>query len=160
MKYMLLIGMIFSSVMSLSGCGSDANAESPIEEPDRGVVIHESQFIEYGSYSSKGSKVLLSQNDYEKELVKYSSESPVNLDFSISKVLLLDMGKRNTGGYTININEVARLNDHVIVYLNLIKPDSSCVTTSSLSNPYQFVKIDTTETNVLIKESLVTKKCD
>jgi hypothetical protein len=160
MRNILSIGMVAGLLISLSGCGRDANAESPVVNPVIGSVLHQSQHIEYGTYSSKGSKVLVSQNDYEEELLKYSSDSSIALDFSQNKVLLIDMGIRNSGGYSIKINEVVTRNDHVVIYINLIKPSSNCVTTDVFENPYQFVKIETHHTDILVKESLITNNCE
>jgi hypothetical protein len=75
-------------------------------------------------------------------------------------IFLIGMGVRNSGGYSVNMNEVVSLNDHVVVYLNLIKPGENCITVQSNTNPYQFAKIETHHAEVLVKESLLTLKCE
>jgi hypothetical protein len=47
------------------------------------------------------------------EYVQFIQESTV--DFSTEQEVILDLGQRNTGGYSIATSEIQEFNDHVIV---------------------------------------------
>ncbi len=158
MKYFIYMSL-FSALLSLYGCGADAVAKLPAVKSVVPVILHSAQYIEFGTNTNKGSKVLTSQASYNLELAKYSSAQAVVLDFTKNKVLLIDMGPRNSGGYSISIVKVVYLTDHVVVYIDLMKPGFGCLTTLAITNPFQFVQVETNYNDVLIKESLITKKC-
>ena len=57
--------------------------------------------------------------------------------------MLLDMGQKTTGGYTINIQSVKEYSDHVMAAFEFIGPGSDCAATQVLTNPFVFATVDT-----------------
>jgi len=160
MKSTLKIMLLLSVPFCIHGCGGDTKAASITEPSDiKYTVIHGNSYLDGGMHlTSKGSRVFSSQDAYQNELLNYSSDQPVQVDFTKSKVLLLDMGQKATGGYGIEIEKIADSNDAAIVSVALVEPGSGCLVTQSLTNPYEFIEISTNK-EILIEEKLVLKSC-
>jgi len=135
----------------------DSNAASTPPEAAF-YAIHQGSYTDSGAYTNKQSKVFVDQSAYRTELATYSSATPELIDFTSARVLLVDMGQRNSGGYAIAITSVDVFNDYVTANVVLTKPGTNCMVTQALTNPYQFVVIPTTK-EVLISESVVVSNC-
>lgn len=153
----LLFVVLSALTLSLHGCGSGADAESPLPELEFSI-LHSDLFIENGSFTSKGSKVITSQSQYETELMIYSSETSNTLDFSEGSVLLVDMGTRNTGGYSIEVTNITLHSDNVVVTVVFSKAGANCFTTPANTNPYQFVWVPS-QSEILLTEKLAIVDC-
>lgn len=142
----------------LHGCGGNADAaeQRSLSNPE---VIHQGIAPDSGGYTSKGYRVLTTDAAYQNELPVYSGDNPQTIDFEENRVILLDMGQRNTGGYGIGIESVSDAEDHVLVTVTLSVPGRDCIVTQALTNPYQLVKINT-DKEVLIQEKLHTTNCE
>lgn len=149
----LLLGVAFS----LSGCADDVITEDPLSESEFSE-LQSGLHTDSDTYTQKQSKVIVSQKDYDKELLVYTSASPESIDFVTGKVLLIDMGKRNTGGYSIKVTSIGVSENYVIAHVNLMKPGQNCLVTDALTNPYQFVFIPT-QKEVLITERITLEEC-
>ena len=63
-------------------------------------------------------------------------------DMKNSTVLILNMGEKPTGGFSITVEEVKEVSDKVIVTLKENIPPSGAMVTMALTNPYTVVKIN------------------
>ncbi|NOX92104.1 MAG: protease complex subunit PrcB family protein [Gammaproteobacteria bacterium] len=150
---LLLSGMI----VSILGCVNDSSAEGPLPEP-MFSEIQSGFHTDSGTYTKKQSKVIVNQADYDEELLIYTGAQPASIDFSTGKVLLVDMGQRNTGGYSIKVTSIDVNENDVIAHVNLAKPGENCIVTTVLENPYQFVFISTRK-EILITERVTLEEC-
>jgi hypothetical protein len=155
-KLLSLTAFLLTGIV-LSGCVFDSNAASTTPEADF-YEIHHGLYTESGTYTNKQSQVFVDQAGYSSELATYTSATPELIDFTNARVLLVDMGQRNTGGYAIAVTSVDVFNDYVTANVVLTKPGTNCMVTQALTNPYQFVVIPTTK-EVLISESIVVNNC-
>ncbi|WP_019028323.1 protease complex subunit PrcB family protein [Colwellia piezophila] len=154
-RLLILIPFIFQ----IQGC-YDANATSPPPPPQpvEYEIMHESQYNEYADSTSKSVIVIRNQTDYENELLKRTSESIKAVNFEKETILLIDMGTRNTGGYSIAIPSVTVENDHVRAQVLLGLPGNNCVTTEALTNPFKLIKLNTTN-EILVTEEITVSSC-
>ena len=120
------------------------------------VVLHHSQTGL--TYTKKQTQVITTQAEYEELLANYSHEAPRQLDFSRGRVLLVDMGERWSGGFTIEVTGIVVMKTAVRVNVLLTKPGRTCLTEQSITNPYQFVYIPTRK-EILVSESLTAFDC-
>lgn len=141
----------------LHGCGGSAEAAEQ-RSLSNTIVIHQGISPYSGGYTSKGHRVFVTQTDYQNELPNYSGDAPQNIDFEDNRVVLLDLGQRDTGGYGIAVESVADNNDHVLITVVSTVSGQSCMVTPALTNPYQFVKI-ATDKEILILEKLQGYDC-
>lgn len=121
------------------------------------VVLHQGDTAL--NFTKKQLRVITSQQEYAATLADYSSEAPQQLDFNAGRVLLVDMGQRATGGFTIEVKSVGQQKrSAVIANVQLTKPGSTCLVTQALTNPYQFVYIPTRK-EILVSERLSIFEC-
>lgn len=150
----VVLTLVFSSVaLGLAGCLSSSNAETSSQEPAASQVQAGGDTLS-GVYTRKQTKILIDQYSYETELANYTDETPEKLDFSKGKVLLVDMGPRNTGGYSIKVTSTEEHEDYLMASVTLTIPGNGCVATQALTNPYQFLYIP------VLKEILITEKLE
>lgn len=148
---------ILSVLIPLSGCLSDSNAESPLPESEY-QELNRGAYTVSGTFTEKQVKVITSQASYNEELVNYTSEIPTIVDFSQGKVLLVDMGQRNSGGYSIGVSSISVEDNYIVAGVVLSSPGQNCAVTLALTNPYQFVFIPTNK-EILVSESLTVYDC-
>lgn len=63
-------------------------------------------------------------------------------DMKNSTVLILNMGEKPTGGFSITIEEVKEVSDKVVVTIKENIPEPGAMVTMALTNPYTVVKIN------------------
>ena len=151
--------MLLLSVLGVgtSGCVSVSSADTPAPGSEF-FELYSGQYTDSGSFTSKTTRVITSQSEFEAELARYTSAAPALVDFSAGKVLLVDMGERRSGGHAIRVESVTVQPDHVVARVRLTKPGPGCVVTTVLTNPWQFVQI-LTDREVLVEEELVVTDC-
>src|SRR3990167_3513158 len=153
MEKFLKLALLSSMPFLIQGCGSDAVAEDQVNELSHSV-INSGAFLASGASTSKGSRVFTSKEAYESELLNYSSELPDSIDFTKSRVVLVDMGERSTGGYGIEIEGITENDGYVLATVALSKPGDGCMVIQVITNPFQFVEVTTTK-EILIQEKIV-----
>ncbi len=157
MKKILWSVFAFVAIPTLLGCAVVLNS-SDVPSGEKIFVLAEGGFPEGGVFTSRQSKVISTQEEYATELAIYTKAAPVNIDFKKGKVLLVDMGRRSSGGYTVRVASVDETDNWVVVNVELVMPGPNCIVTMSLTNPYQFVFIPSLK-EVLISEKLVVTEC-
>jgi hypothetical protein len=105
MKHALSSMVVSVCLSALLGCAGDSSAESPSVE-SLYVVLNQGIYTDNGIGTRKQTKIISSQADYAMELLNYSSAKPASVDFDKGRVLLVDMGVRNTGGYSVGVASV------------------------------------------------------
>ena len=155
MKQILSLLVLAVFVSDLLGCAGESSAVSSLPLPgSQYVVLNEGQSTVDGISTKKQTKVIWSQVDYAAELATYTSATPTSVDFTTGGVLLVDMGWRNTGGYSIGVTSVDVTDNSVVANIRLIKPASTCPVAQVITNPYQFVFIPH------LKEILVSERVE
>ena len=157
MKHFLSVLVLLVCMSALSGCGGSANAVTSPPEAQF-VVLNEGGAPAGGNFTKKQTKVISTQSDYASELVIYTSVIPGVVDFMKGKVLLVDMGPRASGGYSVRVASVDVAANWVVANIELVVPGPNCIVTAALTNPYQFVYIPTLK-EILLSEKLVPTNC-
>ena len=153
MKRLLII---VPFIFQIQGC-NDANATSPIPAIEY-EILHEAHYNEYADSTSKGFLVIKSQTEYENELLKRTSETVEAVNFEEETIVLIDMGTRNTGGYTIDIQSFTEENNYIRAKVFLTLPGENCVTTQAITNPFKLIMLKTIK-DILVTEELSIASC-
>lgn len=153
-----LIGILFCACLILIGCDSDNDSLGTAADKVEYRLLFGSSYPPDGLYTSKSVKILRDNDKYQKEIVKYSNSAPPPVDFSTNSVLLVDMGERNSGGYSMVVTDVADYPNYVVATVTLTKPALGCTVTDLMTNPSQFVEIKTRK-EILIREELNITHC-
>ncbi len=151
----LLVLALFSWV--LSGCSRESSAQSPPPE-SQFVVLNQGAVPQNGISTKKQIKVLSSLAEYAVELANYTNDPPLAIDFTPGRYLLVDMGGRGSGGYSVGVTSVDVTDDSVTANVKLTKPGPTCAVLPVITNPYQFVFIPTLK-EVLVSERLEIVNC-
>lgn len=150
--------LIIFSVISACNPNSQDNTNSVPEELNV-IVIHEGNNLSNGNFTSKSTKNIRSQENYESLLLTYSQAPPEILNFSEGSILLVDMGQKSTGGYKIGVTSTIKQNNQIQVNVLLSEPGTNCMVTQALTNPFQFVWIPSLKEQI-IKESVQKTTCE
>jgi len=109
--------------------------------------------------------VINNNDDYQKMMVivYYNlDQMPVtpDVDFKKYSVILVAMGTKNTGGYTIGIDNITKSHSNVTVNLTETSPGKNCNVTESVISPYQIVKVKKIKQEVKFNIARNTKDCN
>ncbi len=63
-------------------------------------------------------------------------------DINTSNFIVLNMGEKTTGGYSIEVVKVEELSDKIVVTVKENKPTTGDNVTDAITNPYTVVKIN------------------
>ncbi|MFT6948807.1 MAG: hypothetical protein ACJARP_003241 [Vicingaceae bacterium] len=150
---MLLILIPF--LFQIQGC-KDVSAISlaPAMEYE---ILHEFEYNEYANPTSKNAIIIRNQVDYENELITRTSEAVKAVNFEEELIVLIDMGTRNTGGYSLNVT-FSESDNYVRANVVFTFPGEGCVVTNALVNPFKLIKLGTTK-YVLVTEEITFTSC-
>ncbi|OED41687.1 hypothetical protein AB833_09055 [Chromatiales bacterium (ex Bugula neritina AB1)] len=148
-------------IVCLGGCNIvgkpdvvTAVAVEPVIEPIGELSfkrLHKADYNLDDSPTVKSFNTLRSLADYKTELARYSIEVTMNVDFSRSVVLASTLGSQPSGGYVIGVTKIEEFADKARVTVELVSPGDNCITTSAISNPYEFVEIPTVKVLEIIE---------
>jgi len=122
------------------------------------TVLHQGQFKIDGSFSAKQIKAIHSVKEYKAALADYSHATVKDVDFSKGQVLLLDIGSRSTGGYSVDVTSIEDNKDYIVVKVAIYAPSPNCMLIQTLTNPFQFSYISSRKDMVIV-EKMVYRVC-
>lgn len=126
----------FISVIVLFSCASNSSKKTkPLfeiltEQNNGGASI---QFYEILT-EEKEIAMLLSDDNLKKKIKPE--------DIKTANFIILNLGEKATGGYSIEVESVVETENQIIVKVKEIKPNTKEFVTDVLSNPYTIVKIN------------------
>ena len=63
-------------------------------------------------------------------------------DIATSNFILVNIGEKNSGGYSIEVTNIEELTDKIVITIKEIAPKSSENVTMAITNPYAVIKIN------------------
>lgn len=124
-------------VLVLYSCGSGKTStdKKPLfevltQQEDGGGNIHFFEIL------SEQKEIVMLQND-EKLKKKIKPE-----DITSANFLILNMGEKSTGGYSIGVEKVEETADKIIVTVKETEPKPGDMVTQAITYPYAVVKIN------------------
>lgn len=78
-----------------------------------------------------------------------------DVDFGISMVIAAFAGERETGGYSITVEEIRENDEFMIVEVEIETPGDNCPTTQALTQPHHVVVLDDSDKPVQFSETTV-----
>lgn len=168
LTYLILIFTIGVVVWGIWGKGEFARNEKlialPTPTPEKTIsvtVIHSGSNSGYGKAREEIIKTLGEWQALWGD-VTYAilPSSPVpEIDFKKEMVLGVFMGNRNTGGYNTEIKKIIESEGIYQVYVQETSPGKNCITTQSLTQPFQIVKIPKTDLKIEFIKSQTVRDC-
>jgi len=103
------------------------------------------QVLAQGDYNGKKTQSYQAIDNHEElnQLYKQIKDDLIpNVDFAKSRVIALYLGEKNTGGYSIGIENIRKENGKIIVKVRKTYPQGAV--TMAFTQPYLIAKINTT----------------
>ncbi|WP_428241340.1 protease complex subunit PrcB family protein [Gynuella sp.] len=154
MKAIIALALTLGVSIMVSSCDAEADTLKGNVE-----VLHQGTYINSGVYTSKTLRVFEDQASYEAALLGYTDADAQLIDFTTHKVVLVDIGQKNTGGYGVNVADTESEDGYLTVTAVTSVPGKGCGVTDALTNPYVFVSINTTQ-DILFSETLKVEECE
>lgn len=111
----------------------DADSLLPVRELARG---------QYGGPATRVESVMTSRRELE---AVWPSAPSFELDFGQEMMVLVALGERRTGGYSLEIKTVRSSEDRLVVEYIERHPDPRCPTPQVLTTPYHAVAVPRSE---------------
>lgn len=118
----------------------------------------------YGSLRSRERLVVRTTEAWEeiwsRMTSNYTPQPPApEVDFESEMVIIASMGSRPTGGFGINVVQVAESEGTVYVVVNETSPGSRCMTTQALTSPVTAVRVQRRDGPVTFLERESVSDC-
>jgi len=125
------------AVFALISCGAKKTSESNTaalyeiltEQPDGGGNIRFFEIL------TEPNEIMMLQND---PLLKDKMKQD---DISNSNYVILNMGEKNTGGYSIGVEKVEETDQNIIITVKEKGPDPGAMVIQVITYPYTVVKV-------------------
>ena len=137
---------VIVAISMFSCLGKRTQGSEKVTDP-----VSESEFIiihsgEYSGISTYQNLCIKSEEDWKKCWKNIHSQSiPVpklpQVNFEEDMLVACFMGSRNSGGYTISIDQIVFEESGVFVRVTHSTPGENCIKTMALSQPYVIIKI-------------------
>lgn len=155
---------ILISILGLLSCKPSESTTSSVAEKTVFTPI-EIQSGDNGGYKTKTNLVISTQKEFlkiwEQAFANYmNKESAPEVDFKKNIILLVALGEKTSGGYTIKVNSVIESEDNTIVNILNTSPGKGCMTTEALTYPYQIVQIEKPNNTVKFSEMEKVIDCE
>ena len=118
-----------------------------IDKSENGKYIH----IERGNY------IINSLTEWNNIFGKMEIEPNVN--FEDKTVIVVVMGQKPSGGYSVNLKQLEVGKDTIQFMVEEIIPGEKCFVTEALTNPYQIIAIDKTQKEIKFVGNTVVNEC-
>lgn len=66
---------------------------------------------------------------------------PPNIDFRTEMAMAFFLGQRPTGGYAIDVETIRIVDNHILVQLNVVRPDPRVSNTMALTQTHTIIKL-------------------
>ena len=154
---LLVILIIVLAPLSVS-CVSESTTNAPLPTV-KFTVIASGEYTISGLPENRKIEVFTSQTSFNSSFYLYTQPiTEHTVDFSGRRVTLLSLGERDTGGYSISIEEIEGFGDYIKAKVLVKKPGSNCVVTQSQTSPYEFIEIESIN-ELLFEERVEVESC-
>jgi hypothetical protein len=138
----------------LVSCAPDSNAGTPLPTVNFSVIAAGDHTIS-GVPENRKLEIYTDQASFDASLYLFiQPPAEHTVDFSSRRVVLLSLGGRPTGGYSISVEKIEDHGDFIEASIIISKPGSNCFVTQAQTSPYQFVEVES------VKELLFEEKID
>ncbi len=155
-KMNLKIFTFFLSVIAplLISCAPDSSAGTPLPTVNFSVIAAGDSTIS-GKPENRKLEIFTDQTSFNAALhVFIQPLAEYTVDFSTRRVVLLSLGGRPTGGYSISMEKIEDYGEFLKASIIIKKPGSNCFVTQAQTSPYQFVDVES------IKEMIFAERIE
>lgn len=132
-------------------------------------VPHQEIIIELATGTNSGfetaiTKVITNQDEFTKvwkQAYNNYLKKPTlpKVDFNEYQVILVALGMKTSGGYSIKIDKIINSNGNYIIAVTELSPGSNCMTTEAITYPFQLVQVKKAIGKISFKITKKTVDC-
>lgn len=129
--------LVFVLIISLFSCKTTTIV--PEKKPLFEVLLEQNDGggnINFYEILTEPKEIKMLQND-EKLKKRISTD-----DLQQSNFVILNMGEKPTGGYSITVDSVTETENNIIIKVKEVNPEPGAMLTQSISYPYTVIKIN------------------
>jgi len=156
---LIIIGFLLSAVAPLLvSCAPDSNAGTPLPTINYSLIAAGDNAINNLPVNRK-LEIYTDQASFDSSL--YLFIQPLvqhTVDFSSRRVVLLSLGGRPTGGYSISAEKIEDYGEFIKASIIIKKPGSNCVVPQAQTSPYQFIEVESVK-ELLFEERVEVMNC-
>lgn len=119
------------------------------------TILFEKVSIDIPNRQTMGNLVVRSQQEWIDSIGSQEN----TIDFSQKTALIISMGQRMTGGYTIETKSITEKKDKIYVSLDFIAPGKNCITIQVVNYPTQILLIPATKKEIVWEITNKTQDC-
>lgn len=154
----LLVVLITMLVPVLVSCVPQSDADTPPSTVTFTVIASGNNTIS-GAPANRKIEVFTSQASFNSSWHLYiQPDTERTVDFSSKKVVLLSLGMRSTGGYSISVEKIEDFGEYITAQVLIKKPGSNCIVTQAQTSPYEFTEIASMK-ELLFEERIEVQEC-
>jgi hypothetical protein len=141
---------------------SKTKKEAVAHEPLVVVVLNNGH---NGGFIEKENRIITSEEElksvWNQAFKNYSKKEPLpEVDFSKNIVVLVALGERNAGGYSIKVKNAVPTKAGILVTVEETSPGKTCMLTTAMTYPYQIVQLNTTNKKITFSANAIVAECD
>lgn len=140
-------------------CSPDDATDDSAQPVNYSILVEGDNTIS-GTPDERRFVVFTDQQSLNENLALYvQSFAAILVDFTISRAILLSLGERSSGGYSIRTARVENIEGKNTVHVTIFEPGSNCSTTQSITSPYQFISVNSIQ-EFIFRESVSVVNCE
>ena len=158
-KYSFILFLFLTS--TLFSCKSSKENKSKATP----IVFSEIQTGKNSSYTKYTTKEIVNIKELSAVWInlftKYDRKPPVpTIDFDNKMLVVIALGERNTGGYSIQVNSILETKNEIKINVSENKPGPTCLTSSVMVYPFQLIEIPKTAKKITFTKAVDIHECD
>lgn len=139
----------FATIILIAGCDSDSEGLSSLESVE---LIDIARFIDGIDDAPRRVTVVRSNEQFQNEWNRISSEEIPVVEFSDSYVVIAEMGLQGSGRADIEISDVLSNEQYAEVQITITVAGNNCDVTAALNSPIHVVAFPRVARDVIISE--------
>lgn len=148
------ISLILLLAITLSCKNTKQTTQStPVSYPIA-IVFDEITQGDNGGFMSKKNSIINTPEEFDEvwneAFSNFMNKPPLpKINFETKLVLLIAMGEKTNGGYSIQVASVTENENDVTVIIQETIPGPTCMTTSAMTYPFQLIEIPATSKKII-----------
>ena len=153
-----MIRLLATYIFILSSCSSSSNINKKPKPLHQNTIAFETLAQDfYGGMVDSKSIVINDETSLNNIYNLISKDRTPKLEipeinFNKETVIALFLGEKNSGGYSINVEQIMNVKDKVNVVYKITSPKAGEMVTSVMTQPYCIVKIPKTLKEIVFSE--------
>ena len=158
MKHKIFTFLLSVVAPLLVSCAPDSNAGTFLPTVSYSVITAGDNTIN-GLPENRKLEIYTDQTSFNSSLYLFLQPfAEYRVDFSSRKVVLLSLGGRPTGGYSISAEKIEDYGEFIKASIIIKKPGSNCLVTQAQTSPYQFIEVESVK-ELLFEEIVEVVNC-